>query len=67
MEQCDIDCRNYGMLLRAQDGAALIRDCEIHHTTRGAAVRFWGTALQIEGTLFHHCYSNEGGWSCTDP
>ena len=61
MEQCDIDCRNYGMLLRAQDGAALIRDCEIHHTTRGAAVRFWGTALQIEGTLFHHCYSNEEG------
>lgn len=61
MEQCDIDCRNYGMLLRAQDGCAVIRDCEIHHTTRGAAVRFWGETLHIEGTLFHHCYSDEEG------
>lgn len=61
LDQCDIDCRNYGMLLRAQDGEAVIRECEIYHTTRGAAVRFWGAALRIEGTLFHHCYSNEEG------
>lgn len=61
MEQCDIDCRNYGMFLRAQDGEAVIRDSEIYHTTRGAAVRFWGKTLELTGTVFHHCYSRENG------
>lgn len=61
MDHCDADCRNYGMLLRAQDGEVRIRDCEIYHTTRGAAIRFWGERLELERTFFHHCYSNEDG------
>lgn len=57
----EVDCRNYGMFIRAQDGRILLKDCEIYHTTRGAAVRFWGKMLEVENCFFHHCYSPEDG------
>lgn len=57
----DIDCRNYGMFLRAQEGDVRIRNSKIYQTTRGAAVRFWGKSLSIQKTFFHHCYSPEDG------
>lgn len=57
----DIDCRNQGMFIRAQDGRVLIRDSEIYQTTRGAAIRFWGERLEIHSCYFHHCYSPEDG------
>lgn len=61
IRKSDIDCRNQGMLVRAQDGKVSIFDSEIYNTTRGAAVRFWGDSLRIERCLFHHCYSNDDG------
>lgn len=57
----EIDCRNQGMFIRAQDGRVLIKESEIYQTTRGAAVRFWGKRLEIQGCYFHHCYSPEDG------
>ncbi len=57
----EVDCRNFGMFIRAQDGTILMKDCEIYHTTRGAAIRFWGELLEIENCYFHHCYSPEDG------
>lgn len=57
----EVDCRNQGMFIRAQDGQVTIRDSEIYHTTRGAAVRFWGKKLDIHKCYFHHCYSPEAG------
>lgn len=56
-----IDCRNQGMFLRAEDGRAVVERCEIYNTTRGAAIRFWGQELKVSGTFFHHCYSGEDG------
>ncbi len=57
----DIDCRNLGMFIRAQDGEVSIRGSKIYQTTRGAAIRFWGKRLSVEDTVFHHCYSPEDG------
>ncbi len=57
----EVDCRNQGMFIRAQDGTVLLKDCEIYHTTRGAAVRFWGKMLEVQNCYFHHCYSAEDG------
>lgn len=57
----DVDCRNLGMFIRAEDGEILLQDNEIYQTTRGAAVRFWGKCLEIKNCYFHHCYSPEGG------
>ncbi len=57
----EVDCRNLGMFIRAQDGRVSLKDCEIYHTTRGAAVRFWGELLEIDNCYFHHCYSPEDG------
>lgn len=57
----EIDCRNLGMFIRAQDGKIQLKDCEIYQTARGAAVRFWGKRLEITDCYFHHCYSPEDG------
>lgn len=57
----DIDCRNQGMFIRAQDGEVQIQGSEIYQTTRGAAIRFWGQKLSVQNTAFHHCYSPEDG------
>jgi hypothetical protein len=57
----DIDCRDQGMFIRAQDGEIQVEDSEIYHTTRGAAIRFWGDKMTINNTFFHHCYSPEDG------
>ncbi|MEZ3423376.1 MAG: right-handed parallel beta-helix repeat-containing protein [Lachnospiraceae bacterium] len=57
----EADCRNYGMFIRAEEGVAVIENSNIYHTTRGAAVRFWGKALSISGTGFFDCYSPEDG------
>lgn len=57
----EIDCRNLGMFIRAEDGKILLQDNEIYQTTRGAAVRFWGKRLEINRCYFHHCYSPDGG------
>jgi hypothetical protein len=38
-----------------------VEDCEIYHTTRGAAIRFWGEKMTLSNTFFHHCYSPEDG------
>lgn len=56
-----VDCRNLGMFIRAEDGEVLLRGNEIYQTTRGAAVRFWGTHLEVKDCYFHHCYSPESG------
>lgn len=61
MQDSEADCRNFGMFIRAQDGSVVIEKSEIHHTTRGAAVRFWGRHLRIEDSRIHHCYSPEDG------
>jgi hypothetical protein len=57
----DIDCRDQGMFIRAQDGEIQVEDSEIYHTTRGAAIRFWGEKMSVRNTYFHHCYSPEDG------
>lgn len=55
------DCRNYGMLIRAEEGTVIIENSNIYHTSRGAAVRFWGKELAVKGTGFYECYSPEDG------
>lgn len=55
------DCRNYGMLIRAEEGSVIIENSNIYHTSRGAAVRFWGKELVVKGTGFYECYSPEDG------
>ena len=55
------DCRNYGMFIRAEEGTVIIENSNIYHTSRGAAVRFWGKELAVKGTGFYECYSPEDG------
>ena len=57
----EADCRNYGMFIRAEEGSVDVRNSSIYRTTRGAAIRFWGKNLNIEGTDFYECYSPEDG------
>lgn len=57
----EADCRNYGMLIRAEEGIVNIENSNIYHTTRGAAVRFWGKELVVKDTGFYGCYSPEDG------
>ncbi|MCI9079355.1 MAG: right-handed parallel beta-helix repeat-containing protein [Lachnospiraceae bacterium] len=57
----EADCRNYGMFIRAEEGTVIIENSNIYHTSRGAAVRFWGKGLAIKGTGFYECYSPEDG------
>ncbi len=57
----EMDCRNFGMLVRAEAGELQISKSYIYHTTRGAALRFWGNAIQVEDTVFADCYSPEDG------
>lgn len=55
------DCRNLGMLIRAEAGTLLMSNSEIMQTNRGAAIRFWGNELRVENCRFIHCYSHEDG------
>ncbi|MCX4326929.1 MAG: right-handed parallel beta-helix repeat-containing protein [Lachnospiraceae bacterium] len=57
----EADCRNYGMFIRAEEGTVIIENSNIRHTSRGAAVRFWGKELSVTGTGFYECYSPEDG------
>lgn len=57
----EMDCRNLGMLVRAEAGELQIKRSFIYHTTRGAAIRFWGNSIQILDTVFSDCYSPEDG------
>lgn len=57
----EIDCRNYGMFLRAEFGTVTIADSRISRTTRGAAIRFWGEKIAIERVSFQECYSPDDG------
>ena len=61
IDRSEMDCRNLGMLVRAEAGNLLIRDSLIYQTTRGAAIRFWGNAVKIVNTTFYNCYSPEDG------
>lgn len=57
----EIDCRNLGMLVRAEAGELQVQKSFIYHTTRGAAIRFWGNSIQVIDTVFSDCYSPEDG------
>ena len=61
VKSSDVDCRNMGMFIRGQEGSVKIFQSEIYHTTRGAAIRFWGDELEVRECYFHHCYSSEDG------
>lgn len=49
------------MFIRAEEGTVIIENSNIYHTSRGAAVRFWGKELVVKGTGFYECYSPEDG------
>ena len=57
----EMDCRNLGMLVRAEAGELKVRKSMIYRTTRGAAIRFWGNSIQVLDTYFYECYSPEDG------
>lgn len=57
----EMDCRNLGMLIRAEAGELKIRKSLIYKTTRGAAIRFWGNSIWVIDTEFQECYSPEDG------
>lgn len=61
LSSVEADCRNYGMFIRAEEGTVIIENSNIYHTSRGAAVRFWGKELAVKGTGFYECYSPEDG------
>lgn len=61
IRESEADCRNYGMLLRAESGIVEMTDSKVYQTTRGAAIRFWGERIRIERTRFSECYSPEDG------
>lgn len=61
VEHCEVDCRNYGMFIRAEEGTVIVKDSNIYHTTRGAAIRFWGKRLDVTKCKFSMCYSPEDG------
>ena len=61
IEHCEVDCRNYGMFIRAEAGEVTVKESNIYHTTRGAAIRFWGKKLDITKSQFSRCYSPEDG------
>ena len=58
---CEVDCRNCGMFIRAEEGRVMIMATNITQTTRGAAVRFWGRELFLAEVTFTECYSPEDG------
>jgi hypothetical protein len=57
----EMDCRNMGMLIRAEAGDLKVQKSLIYRTTRGAAIRFWGNAIEVADTEFFDCYSPEDG------
>ncbi len=57
----EMDCRNMGMLIRAEAGNLCVEGSLIYQTTRGAAVRFWGQRIEVRDTIFSQCYSPEDG------
>lgn len=61
IENSEIDCRNFGMLVRAEAGKLIINKSFIYQTTRGAAIRFWGNSIEVTDTMFSDCYSPEDG------
>lgn len=61
VDNSEMDCRNLGMLIRAEAGKLLVRSSVIYQTTRGAAIRFWGNAVKIVDSTFYDCYSPEDG------
>ncbi|MDD7403770.1 MAG: right-handed parallel beta-helix repeat-containing protein [Butyribacter sp.] len=61
MHHSEADCRNFGMFIRAEAGMLEIEKSFIYHTTRGAAIRFWGNDIKVTDTAFSECYSPEDG------
>ena len=61
MRDSNVDCRNLGMFLRAENGSVAIVDSQINQTSRGAAIRFWGEKIQVKHCQFSECYSPENG------
>lgn len=61
ISQCEADCRNFGMFIRAEAGRVTVNDTMIYNTTRGAAIRFWGDILKVNSCKFSNCYSPEDG------
>lgn len=57
----EVDCRNLGMLVRAEAGELVVKESRVYHTTRGAAIRFWGNSIRVENSEFNDCYSPEDG------
>lgn len=57
----EMDCRNLGMLIRAEAGDLKVQRSLIYRTARGAAIRFWGNSIQVFDTEFFDCYSPEDG------
>lgn len=61
IKNSQLDCRNMGMLVRAEAGKLEVVNCTISHTTKGAAIRFWGNEILVDRTTFSDCYSPEDG------
>ncbi|MCD7825997.1 MAG: right-handed parallel beta-helix repeat-containing protein [Clostridiaceae bacterium] len=61
IERSEMDCRNLGMLVRAEAGVLQVTDSMIYQTARGAAIRFWGQKIVVKNTIFSECYSPEDG------
>lgn len=61
VRDCEVDCRNYGMFIRAEAGEVCVDKSNIYNTTRGAAIRFWGKKIDITKCHFSRCYSPEDG------
>lgn len=61
VKESEVDCRNFGMFIRAEAGVISVSDSTIYNTTRGASIRFWGESLAIRSTRFSECYSPEDG------
>lgn len=57
----EVDCRNLGMMIRAEAGSLFMDKSMVYRTTRGAAIRFWGHEIKVENSAFSECYSHEDG------
>lgn len=57
----EVDCRNLGMMIRAEAGSLFMKGSMVYRTTRGAAIRFWGNEIEVVDSTFSECYSHEDG------
>ncbi|BCN30252.1 right-handed parallel beta-helix repeat-containing protein [Anaeromicropila herbilytica] len=57
----NFDCRYMGSAIDQDNGKLKVIDSKFFHTTKKSAIRFWGSEIHIENSLFHDCLTNKDG------